>query len=165
LVDFWERHIIDSVQIFPHIPSNAIKFLDIGSGGGLPAIVLAILSAELSPDRRFTLVESDQRKSAFLREAVRTLGLTAEILPVRAEALDPRGAEVLSARALAPLAKLLISAQRHLAEGGVCIFPKGESFRQEIAEAEAQFHFEYDAIPSMTDPRGAILKIHGIRNA
>ena len=161
----WGRHIVDSAQIYQHIPSNALKCLDIGSGGGLPGIVLAVISADLAPERTFILVESDQRKSAFLREASRSLGLKVDVRASRVESLDPMCADLLSARALAPLSKLLASAQRHLSDEGTCLFPKGESYKKEISDAQKLFTFECEAIQSLTDEKGAILKIHGIRNA
>lgn len=164
LADLWDRHIVDSAQIFAHIPAESRLCLDIGSGGGLPGIVLAAISAELAPERRFTLVESDQRKATFLREAVRELGLKAEIKPVRVEALDPFGADLLTARALAPLSRLLAIAQQHLSADGFCLFPKGETYLQELEEARKAFAFECEPVQSVTDPKGAILKIHGIRN-
>lgn len=165
LSDVWIRHIADSAQIYKHIPNSAVKCADFGSGGGLPGIVLAAISVDQSPQRHFTLVESDQRKAAFLREAVRSLGLNAEIRAQRTESLGPLGAEVISARALAPLSKLLTAAQRHLAQGGICLFPKGENFAQEINEARQEFEFEHQTIQSLTDPNGVILIVHGIRNA
>lgn len=163
--DLWMRHIADSVQLFKHIPTNALNCADFGSGGGLPGIVVAAMSVEHVPERQFTLVESDQRKATFLREAVRSLGLNTIIQATRTETLEPLDSEVISARALAPLSKLLVSAQRHLKTGGICIFPKGESFKQEIAEARKQFAFECEVTQSLTDPNGAILIVHGIRNA
>lgn len=163
--DLWVRHIDDSAQLYQHIPSDALKCVDIGSGGGFPGIVLAIISAELAPERRFTLVESDQRKATFLRQAIRILSLNADVLASRTEAVEPLNADVLSARALAPLTNLLISAQRHSRPGGTCLFPKGETYAQEITEARKKFVFECDVIQSLTDPKGAILKISGIRNA
>jgi 16S rRNA (guanine527-N7)-methyltransferase len=160
----WDRHILDSAQIFSVTPESAIHFVDIGSGGGLPGIVLAVLSEELAPDRRFTLVESDQRKAAFLREASRALCLNLTVLSERAESISPLGAEVLSARAFAPLSQLLGTAQRHLLPDGCCLFPKGESYMDEIDAAKKEWTFEYEAITSKTDPRGAILKIYGIQH-
>lgn len=165
LNDVWLRHIADSAQLYKHIPSDAVNCVDLGSGGGLPGIVLAAISVEQKPERHFTLVESDQRKAAFLREAVRTLGLNAKILAQRTETLDPQDAEVISARALAPLSKLLAAAQRHLAKDGICLFPKGENFAQEIDQARQQFAFECETVQSLTDPNGVILIVHGIRNA
>lgn len=165
LDDVWIRHIADSAQLNKHIPPDSIRCADFGSGGGLPGIVLAAISADQKPERQFTLVESDQRKATFLREAVRTLGLNAVIMASRTEAIDPLNAEVISARALAPLNKLLASVQNHLVPDGICIFPKGENFALEIDDARKQFEFECDVIPSLTDPKGAILVIHGIQNA
>ncbi|WP_022703710.1 16S rRNA (guanine(527)-N(7))-methyltransferase RsmG [Pseudorhodobacter ferrugineus] len=165
LNDVWMRHIADSAQLYKHIPDGVVKCVDLGSGGGLPGIVLAAISVDQSPERHFTLVESDQRKAAFLREAVRTLGINAAIIAQRAETLEPQGAELVSARALAPLSKLLTAAQRHLAKDGVCLFPKGENFAHEIDEAKHQFEFECKTVQSLTDPSGVILIVHGIRNA
>jgi 16S rRNA (guanine527-N7)-methyltransferase len=165
LSELWDRHIVDSAQLFSHIPSDANRYLDIGSGGGFPGIVLAVISAELAPMRRFTLVESDQRKAAFLREAGRLLEIKLDVRPARIESLAKIEADLLSARALSPLARLLEAAEQHLAQNGTCLFPKGETYRQEIDDAKNIFDFDYEAIPSLTDPKGAILKIHGIRNA
>jgi 16S rRNA (guanine527-N7)-methyltransferase len=165
LNDIWFRHIIDSAQIFPHIPVKSSICLDIGSGGGFPGIVLAAISAEISPSQRFVLVESDKRKATFLREAARLLDLKLVVHAERIEALEPIDADVLSARALSPLSKLMLSAQRHLSSNGVCLFPKGESYPQEVIDAQTEFNFDCKVIPSLTDPKGAILKIHGIRNA
>lgn len=163
--DFWNRHIVDSAQIFPHIPISADRCLDIGSGAGLPGIVLALLSAELSPKRKFVFVEVDQRKATFLREVVRTLGISAGIESCRVETLRPFEADLLTARALAPLSKLLPFAQRHLSKTGVCLFPKGENYLLELDEAKKLFDFEYEVIQSLTDSKAKILKVHGIQNA
>lgn len=164
LDELWNRHIADSAQLFQHIPKDAGLCVDLGSGGGLPGIVLAAISIDQVPERHFTLVESDQRKATFLRQAVRDLGLNADVIANRVEAIDKLNAEVLTARALAPLSSLLSSAQDHLAENGICLFPKGETHLDEISAARKLFAFECDIIQSLTDPRGAILKIYGIRN-
>ena len=164
LPDLWMRHIIDSAQLYAHLPKTAEHSLDIGSGGGLPGIVLAILSLEDFSARKFTLVESDQRKAAFLREAARVIGLNIEIHAGRVEGMDPVGADVVTARALAPLTKLIGIASRHLDPRGVCLFPKGETHQQEIDEALKHFCFNCIIIPSKTDRKCAILKVDGIRN-
>lgn len=164
LSDIWFRHIVDSAQMFPEMLDCAVNCLDIGSGGGFPAIVLAIMSTEKWSERKFDLIESDQRKATFLREVTRTLDLPIKVFDNRAERLTPFGADLLTARALAPLPKLLELASRHLDPEGVCLFPKGETFLQEISEAEQFFTFNCSIIPSKTDANCAILKISGIRN-
>jgi 16S rRNA (guanine527-N7)-methyltransferase len=165
LGDLWQRHIVDSAQIFPLFPMDARRCVDIGSGGGLPGIVLAVISSEMAPERRFTLVEADQRKATFLRQAVRSMGLKVEVVSSRIETLSPLDAEVLTARALAPLSRLMVVAQKHVGVGGVCIFPKGETYLQEIDAARKEFTFECEITQSLTDPKGAILKVYGIRDA
>lgn len=160
----WQRHIQDSAQIYPLIPVDSSQCLDVGSGGGLPAIVLAILSQELDPKRSFTLIESDQRKAAFLRESARNLDIQLQIMPERAEMIDSISAEVLTARALAPLSLLLDIAARHLKPDGVCLFPKGGTYLAEIELAKKEWAFNCVAMPSKTDNYGVILMIQDIRN-
>ncbi|MGO4909776.1 16S rRNA (guanine(527)-N(7))-methyltransferase RsmG [Pseudorhodobacter sp. W20_MBD10_FR17] len=164
MAELWSRHIVDSAQIFPHIPEASKLCLDVGSGGGFPGIVLATISTALSQDRQFILVESDQRKATFLRQVIRSLKLKAEVRSDRIEALDKIGADFFTARALAPLSKLLVFAQQHLNPQGISIFPKGENHLEEIREAQKLFRFDYQLIQSVTDPKSAILKIHGIEN-
>ena len=84
----WDRHILDSAQLYTLAPPKVAHWADLGSGGGFPGLVIAALSHELDPDRRVTLVESDRRKATFLREAARQLGLSAEIRDERIESLD-----------------------------------------------------------------------------
>jgi 16S rRNA (guanine527-N7)-methyltransferase len=164
VADIWDRHIVDSAQIFPMLPVEAKQCLDIGSGAGLPGLVLAILSHELSADRHFSLVESDQRKCVFLREVARAIGLYVTVISDRIEKLPPHSADVISARALAPLSKLVAHAAYHLRPDGVCFFPKGEMYLQELDVARMAFSFEYEVLNSKTDLKGAILKIYGIEN-
>lgn len=164
MAELWSRHIVDSAQIFPHIPEASKLCLDVGSGGGFPGIVLATMSTAQLQDRQFILVESDQRKATFLRQVIRSLKLKAEVRSERIESIDKIGADFFTARALAPLSKLLVFAQQHLDPHGVCIFPKGENHLEEIKDAQKLFRFEYQLIQSLTDPKSAILKIHGIEN-
>ena len=125
-------------------------------------MVVAIAVPEILPDLTVTLVESDQRKAAFLRAVARELGLRAAVIAERIEALDPLGSQVLSARALAPLDTLLAYAQRHLAPDGIALFPKGATAAKEIGEALEHWRFTHHNIPSKTDSDGVILKIGGI---
>ncbi|WP_367617380.1 16S rRNA (guanine(527)-N(7))-methyltransferase RsmG [Plastoroseomonas hellenica] len=156
-----QRHIADSLQLLPLLP-EAGPMGDLGSGGGLPALVLA--AAE--PDREWHLVESDRRKCAFLIEAARVMDLPAiRIHATRIEdaALPPLSG--LTARALAPLAKLLPHAARLLAPGGIAIFPKGRNAEAELTEAIRDWTMTIERHPSRTDPTAAILRLSEIRRA
>ena len=165
LAQMWTRHFLDSAQIFALCPAGAQTWADLGSGGGFPGLVVAVLAAEAAPDLRVTLVESDARKSAFLATVVRELGLTVAVKTERIEALLPLGADVVSARALAPLDDLLGFAARHLVPGGRALFLKGASHRQECTAARAHWRFALDVHPSLTDPEGAILSIGELTRA
>lgn len=158
LPEIWDRHIWDSAQIFDIAVEGSV-WADFGSGGGLPGIVLAIFAKELRPDTQFYLVESDQRKCAFLRNAVREIGLNVKVHAERIEVLDPIGASVISARALTDLNGLLEFVERHSAKNGVAILPKGETWEKEILQAQENWSFEYEEITSKTNNDAAILKI------
>ncbi len=158
----WERHILDSAQIFALCPSSALSWADLGSGGGFPGLVVAILAKDLKPQLRVTLVESDLRKATFLRQAAQTLNLPVAVLSKRIEALDPLRADVLSARALAPLVTLLGYAEAHLQRPGMAIFPKGARFQDEVVEAQKAWAFDVDIRPSLSEAEAAILVIRNI---
>ena len=157
--NMWQRHIEDSAQVFTLAPKNAHQWVDLGSGGGLPGVVCAILAAEHMPDCRFTLIESDKRKSAFLMVVARELALQIEVLPVRAEDVPPKKADVVSARALAPLPQLLAWVDRHLADGGIALLPKGKTWEEELATARADWMFHVVSHISQTDPAARLLAI------
>lgn len=157
--ELWERHIRDSAQLMDHCPENAKMWLDMGSGGGLPALVVAVLAAEKRPSLRFALIESDERKAAFLQTVVRQLDLPADVNVERIEDLPPIGADVISARALAPLVDLLAYAERHARDNAICLFPKGRNHEAELTDAKRKWHLECTAIRSRTDPDAVILKI------
>ena len=123
---------------------------------------MAILAAGVAPDLRVTCIESDRRKAAFLMTAARELGLAVTVLSERAEAAEPQAADVVSARALAPLAELLPLAVRHLRPGGFAIFPKGARHAMEVAEARAVWRFDLTEFASRTDPDARILKLGAI---
>jgi 16S rRNA (guanine527-N7)-methyltransferase len=160
--DLWPRHIVDSAQIFRHAPKSARLWVDLGSGGGLPALVCAILAQEALPECRFTLVESDKRKAAFLLSAARELQLSLTVVSDRAETLAPQQADIVSARALAPLPQLLAWVARHLAENGVALLPKGKNYATELAAARAEWQFEDTVFESQTDPLARLLILKGI---
>lgn len=165
VADFWARHVVDSAQLFRHCPPNAKCWLDIGSGGGLPGLVIAILAKERYSQLRVTFVESDIRKATFLREACRTLGLAADVQNQRIESLPCTQADVLSARALAPLATLLAYAEQHMDAQGVALFPKGSQHESELAEARKAWSFDVDIVPSLSEEKAAVLIIRNVRRA
>lgn len=165
LSDIWTRHIVDSAQIFNLASHGGNSWVDLGSGGGFPGMVLAILSKELSPERNFTLIESDQRKCAFLRTVARETGCVVKVLASRIENVEPLDADILSARALADLSALLGFADRHLAQTGLCLFPKGERWQKEVDIASDSWRFDHEVITSETNAEAVILKINEIQHA
>lgn len=164
LPEFNSRHIQDSIQIFDHVQFPEGNWVDLGSGGGLPGIVVSIY-AQKAP-LTVSLVESDQRKSAFLRTVIRELSLqNVSILTGRIENVSPLAANFVSARALAPLSVLLSMVRRHMHQDGTAIFLKGRSWKAECDEARKEWRFDVTSFPSKTDPDAAILKITGVSHA
>ena len=154
----------DSAQIIA-LAKLSDYWIDIGSGGGFPGIVVAICLKEISPSTCVILVESDLRKAAFLRQAAATLELNCEIHSSRVESLTLARAATVSARALAALPKLLEYAETLVEADGVCLFMKGQSHQDELAAAQKSWSFEHDIVPSQTDIHAAVLKIRNIRRA
>ena len=164
LQDFRFRHIEDSLQLVDMIHRPTGKWVDIGSGGGLPGLVLAI--AHRNEPVAFTFVESDKRKCQFLRTVARELGLTNTcVISERIETLAPIGADVMSARALAALPLLLRFVERHLSSDGTALLMKGRSWRDEVKDAKDDWQFDLETFTSRTDPEAAILKISGVSHA
>jgi len=162
LPDAWSRHVADSAQLWRLRPPDARLWLDLGSGAGFPGLVIAALAAEASPGLLVRLVESDQRKAAFLREAARAAGLGVEVLDARVESLPPQGADVVSARALAPLAALLPMLEKHRRPGGIGLFPKGGTVHKEIADASTHWRFDHKIYASLIEQKAAIVEIGAI---
>lgn len=158
----WERHIVDSIQTYTIAPV-AGKWLDIGSGGGFPGIVAAILAKQDTPDRAFTLVDSDQRKCAFLRTVARELQLNVVVRAERVESIEPQNADVLTARALDDLSGLLNHAERHLSPVGTALFPKGARWETEHMAAQKIWSYDLEVIQSETNPDATILKIKELK--
>lgn len=159
LKDPWCRHFLDSAQLRPHIPAAARSLLDIGSGAGFPGLVLAILGVP-----GVSLVESDGRKCAFLREVARQTGTAVTIRNARLEALagDIAPPDVITARAVASFDLLLEMTKLYITPKTVCLFLKGRQADAEIAEARRRWRFELEKIPSETDPSGVILRVEAI---
>ena len=158
----WDRHVVDSVQLYQFSPKTYEKWVDIGSGGGFPGIVMAILGKEMNPHAQFILIESDQRKAAFLRTAARELGLSVIVIAERIELAPEQNADVVSARALTSLSGLLSLSQRHLKPDGLALFHKGRQSGQEVADAQKNWTFELEDYASITDPDARILAIRRI---
>ncbi|WP_147126556.1 16S rRNA (guanine(527)-N(7))-methyltransferase RsmG [Shimia ponticola] len=159
--EIWTRHIEDSLQIWPILP-DAELLVDMGSGGGLPGIVLAICAKHDPRIKAVTLIEADIRKSTFLQTVIRDLGLPAKVLSRRISECPPLNAQLVTARALSDLASLLGFCDRHLAPGGTAVFPKGARADEEIETAENDWRFAVEKVPSATDPNAVILKIGDI---
>lgn len=160
--DAWERHFVDSVQIYQHAPDRWLNWADFGSGGGFPGAVVAILAKELNPAGNITLVESDQRKAAFLRSVFREAGVAGKVVAGRVEAIPPLNADVISARALADLSKLFEFSIPHSHEESVLLLSKGSTWQKEVSLAEESWSFRSEAHKSVTDPNAIILKIEGL---
>lgn len=159
------RHFEDSAQLYALAPHPVAHWADLGSGGGFPGLVIAILAQETGSPARVTLVESDARKSAFLRTVIRETGIAATVVTDRIETTAPLAAEILSARALADLSTLLAHTDRHLAPGGTALFPKGTTWRQELSEAQSKWQFDVCVDTSETDPAAVILRVTGVSRA
>ena len=164
LDDIWHRHFADSAQLLDRAP-NATIWVDLGSGGGFPGVVIAILLAN-HKNQIVHLIESNGRKCAFLSEVVRQTGAAAEIHQARIEdvaqgaRLGP--ADVVTGRALAPLTLLLQLARAFWSERTLGLFLKGREARQEIGEALRRHQFEFDCVPSRTSGEGVIVEVRDL---
>jgi len=160
LAQLWPRHIADSLQLAALIPQGA-RVVDMGSGGGFPGLVIA-----MATDAHVTLIESDQRKAAFLREASRVAGVRTRVIAARIEAAEAGPADIVTARALAPLPQLLQWGVRFLDKEGFCLFLKGKNADEELNAANAanaDWRMAVTRIPSRTDADGIILRLSDIR--
>jgi 16S rRNA (guanine527-N7)-methyltransferase len=156
----WTRHIADSLQLLALAPQAKV-WADFGSGAGFPGLVLACALAETA-GACVHLVESNTKKAAFLREAARVTGVPAKIHAVRVvDFVDnlTDSVEVVTARALAPLVKLMAEAYPLLKIGAVALFPKGQDVDVELTEAAKCWNIRASLIPSLTDPKARIIKI------
>lgn len=156
--DIWRRHILDAAQLYPLLPARTRIVVDLGSGAGLPGIVLAIMGV---PETH--LIESDQRKAAFLREAVRVTGISAFVHAERIEKMPGFNADVITARALAEIDQLIELSGKFRTERSLCLFLKGESVDEELIAAEQAWNMKIERVPSRSDPTGSIVKLTGIQ--
>ena len=136
--DIWERHIVDSAQLVEYIPENAKVLVDMGSGGGFPAIVLAIINKVVGGSvEQFYLIESDVKKSIFLREAARVFELPVQVLNQRLENVVLENVDVVTARALKTVEELFVLGQGFITNKTTCLFLKGERVDEELAQKYA----------------------------
>jgi 16S rRNA (guanine527-N7)-methyltransferase len=161
--DIWSRHILDSAQVLPLVPPKAKRLADLGTGAGFPGLVLAALK----PGLEVHLVESDARKAAYLGEAARRMGLQTppKVVVGRIEVVPSAQADVVTARALAPLSQLLAWADRHRLDTAICLFHKGKGWQAELTEAMKNWEIPYERFPSVTDRDGVLLRIGSYRPA
>jgi 16S rRNA (guanine527-N7)-methyltransferase len=164
LNDLWRRHMLDSAQLQPLLPPQTQSLVDMGSGAGFPGLVLAILGVPT-----VHLIESDAKKCVFLAEASRAAGLTPGANPVihRARIEDVSGvrADVVTARACAPVLQLLAYAEPFLDADSICLFPKGGRAEEELTAAAKTWRMSVERIPSLSDPSGTILRMRQVARA
>ena len=160
LPEVWTRHIADSLQLLTIVP-DARAWADLGSGGGFPGLVVACAMAD-HPGAKIELVESNQKKSAFLREAARVLSVPAIVHARRIEdfiSVTVQSFDVVTARALAPLEKLIDYASPLLKAGAIGLFPKGQDVEAELTAASKSWTIETELVPSITDPQARIVVV------
>lgn len=160
LPQVWTRHVADSLQLLPLAPA-ARKWIDLGAGAGFPGLAIACALSE-TPGAQIHLVESKQKKATFLRDVAAALSLPAIVHARRIEDFVADNAvrfDVVTARALAPLDKLLGYAIPLLKTGAVGLFPKGQDVAVELTRAAKSWRIESDLIPSKTDPHGRIVVV------
>lgn len=155
--DVWRRHILDCAQLYKLLPRRTRVLVDLGSGAGLPGLVLAAMEVP-----EVHLVESDQRKAAFLREAARIMDVPVTLHTERIEKTTAFPADIVTARACANLSQLIDYSERFLTRQTLCLFLKGEAVQEELAEAEKAWSLIAEVTPSLSDPSGAIVKLLGV---
>ena len=159
----WPRHVLDCLQLTTHL-SGAERIVDFGSGAGFPGLILACQS---NPDLggHVTLIESIGKKCRYLDAAIDAAQLPATVLNERLEDVAPRSVDILTARAFAPLPKLLDYASPWFKKGGIGLFHKGQRWEEELTQAQEKWTLAYQAIPSRIEGSGVILKIMEAKRA
>ena len=154
LPDIWMRHIWDSAQLALLVPAGTGRILDVGSGAGFPGLVLAALC-----DSELHLVESDQKKAVFLQTVIRETGVRAVVHNRRIESLPSIGADIVTARALASLDKLLELLEAQLVPGMRCLFLKGAQAEAELAALDTRSDIIHRLHPSLTNPEAFVVDL------
>lgn len=158
VADLWRRHLLDSAQLMPHLPADAQVLVDLGSGAGLPGLILAIMGVP-----EVHLIEADSRKAAFLREAARITGTMVTIHAQRIDKVPAMEADVITARALAPLAVLIGHGIQFATERTVWLLLKGKTVAAELTEAREKWILAHKSHQSLTDPSGSVLRLERVR--
>lgn len=156
----WTRHILDSVQLVHFAPAEACSWLDLGTGAGFPGLMVPLFHPA-----NVVLVESRKLRADFLRSAASVLGIAekVEILCARLEGIPARPFDVISARAFAPLPKLLALAERFSTSGTIWILPKGRNAKSELEAARSSWQGDFRLEPSLTDAEAQIVVASGVR--
>ncbi|XDZ62322.1 16S rRNA (guanine(527)-N(7))-methyltransferase RsmG [Alphaproteobacteria bacterium LSUCC0396] len=158
LAEAWQRHILDSGQLAAFYPPQTKNIMDVGSGAGFPGLVLAIMGG-VTVD----LVESDQRKAVFLSMVIRELDLPAKVHNQRIETLPQLFPDVITARALAPVPKLLKLIENQLSPKSVCLFLKGAAVQDELTNLQTYSTMDATTHPSLSGPTGVVLELKNSR--
>lgn len=161
--DIWNRHILDSLQLFKFIDDKAKSIYDFGSGAGFPGMVLAIAAKKSLPNLKVSLMESIRKKTIFLSEVKNRLNLDVDIYNERIENLKLPKADIITSRAMASLEKLLNYAYPFCKKETVLLFLKGKTWKEEIESSLSKWSFDFETFESITDKDGRILFIKNIR--
>lgn len=163
LAQFWRRHALDSAQLVDLAPETATRWIDFGSGAGLPGIAIALTLADRGRAFALTVVEANAKKAAFLREAARATGAQVTVAAARLETLTTHPVDVVTARAFAPLDRLLTYAEPWRSDETVGLFLKGKDVDEEIAAAEARWRFTWNKTESRAGGGGVTLRVEDWR--
>ena len=162
LVDIWERHFLDSGQIIKHVEASGKRWVDVGSGAGFPGLVVALLLRDRKIDCDLVLVEKNQKKGFFLKEVIRKLNLSVEVVNDNIDTLEPLNADILTARAFSELNNLIEIAFHHRKKEGICLFLKGENYRIELDKPLNYWFFDYDIVDRLSSSSGKIIRVKKI---
>jgi len=163
LPDFWRRHALDSAQLVSIAPHGITQWVDLGSGAGFPGLIVATLIAQ-NPKANVRLVEATRKKAEFLQDAADILDVRVEIINARIEATPAIAADIVSARALAPLLKLTPWLKSYVDKGATALLLKGQDIASELTETAKYWTLAHRQHPSISDPRGTILEVTGIKH-
>ena len=157
--NIWDRHVLDCLQLTEHISNKKLKILDLGTGAGLPGVLLSVVGYQ-----RVLMVDSIKKKTDFVRKIIKELSLTAKIQNKRIEKPPTSQHDIIVSRALAPLVKLLTYARMYSNKNTTSLFLKGRNVISEIDIAAKVYFFEYKKIKSLSSYDGCILKVNNIKN-